>query len=201
MALLFYDVCVFPFFNTKQMKKRLLDTATVLLDKFVNRYHDYENFWAIGVLYTYCQSLDQFSLTFNLLDHDCFGSDEFLNQINIKFSGYLNDYLDIHNKKREDLMEAIIKIVFDKDHKISQETLYGDYFQVRVVVVDLYDRSFFRYSDGYCVPHIQWLKQRNYIDSLPIEDHLIGGNNNFLLMLPNKSLISTDILFDDAAIL
>ncbi len=27
------------------MKKRLLDTATVLLDKFVNRYHDCEGFW------------------------------------------------------------------------------------------------------------------------------------------------------------
>ncbi len=75
------------------MKRRLLDTATVLLDKFVNRYHDYEDFWAIGVLYSYCQSLDQSSLTFNLIDRDCFGRDEFLKQVNIKFSDDLDKYL------------------------------------------------------------------------------------------------------------
>jgi len=59
---------------------------------------------------------------------------------------------------------ANIKIAFDKDHKISAKTRYGDYFQVRVTLVDSFDRTFFRYGDGYCVPHTQWLKQRDYID-------------------------------------
>ncbi len=189
----------FPFYfiDSKQMKKRLLDTATVVLDKFVNRYHDYENFWAIGVLYSHCKDINQFSLTFDLLNQKCFENDEFLKKINDKFSKYLDDYLLIHNKKRDDVAEAMIKIAFDKDHKMSVETLYGDYFQVRVILIDSYTRKFFRYSEGYCVPHTQWLEQRNYIDSLPIESHQIMGNNNFPLELPKKSLMSTDVLFDN----
>lgn len=178
------------------MKKRLLDTATVLLDKFVNRYHDCDGFWAIGVLYTHCLDLDQFSLTFDLLDQNCFISDEFLKQVNNKFSSYLDDYLAIHKKKREDLIEAFIKIAFDKDHKISAGTLYGDYFQVRVILVDSCTRIFSIYDDGYCVAHTHWIEQRNYIDSLPIEDHQLIGNHNFPLKLLPKSLATTDILFN-----
>ncbi|EPG37277.1 hypothetical protein [Acinetobacter colistiniresistens] len=179
------------------MKRRLLDTATVLLDKFVNRYHDYEDFWAIGVLYSYCQSLDQSSLTFNLIDRDCFGRDEFLKQVNIKFSDDLDKYLAIHKKRREDLADATITIAFDKDHKISSETLFGDYFQVRVILIDSYGRRFMRYSDGYCVSHTLWLEQRNYIDSLSIETHHIVGSIHFPLTRPIKSLPDTDILFND----
>ncbi len=82
---------------------------------------------AIGVLYTHCFSLGEFSLTFDLLNRNSFINDEFLKQINNKFSSYLDDYLAIHKKKREDLIEAVIKIAFDKDHKISAGTLYGDY--------------------------------------------------------------------------
>jgi hypothetical protein len=37
---------------------------------------------------------------------------------------------------------ANIKIAFDKDHKISAKTRYGDYFQVRVTLVDSFDRTF-----------------------------------------------------------
>lgn len=81
------------------MKKRLLDTATVLLDKFVNRYHDCEGFWAIGVLYTHCFSIGEFSLTFDLLNSNSFINDEFLKNVNNKFSSYLDDYLAIHKKK------------------------------------------------------------------------------------------------------
>ncbi len=81
------------------MKKRLLDTATVLLDKFVNRYQDCEGFWAIGVLYTHCFSLAEFSLTFDLLNRNSLINDEFLKQVNNKFSSYLDDYLAIHKKK------------------------------------------------------------------------------------------------------
>ena len=179
------------------MKKRLLDTTTVLLDKFINRYHDYYDFWGIGVIYTHCQNINNYFLTFDLLKHDCFESDDFLKKINDKFSEYLDDYLLIHNKKKEDLVMANIKIAFDKDHKISAKTRYGDYFQVRVTLVDSFDRTFFRYGDGYSVPHTQWLKQRDYIDSLPIENHLIIGNNNFLFELPKKSLVSTDELFNN----
>lgn len=40
------------------------------------------------------------------------------------------------------MIEAVIKITFDKDHKISAGTLYGDYFQVRVILVDSYTRTF-----------------------------------------------------------
>ncbi|MCH7389281.1 hypothetical protein [Acinetobacter dispersus] len=177
------------------MKKRLLDTATILLDKFVNRYHDYEDFWGIGVLYTYCQSLDKSFLTFNLIDQDCFGRDEFLKQVNLKFSDYLDKYLAIHKKKRGDLAEATIKIAFDKDPKILPETLFGDYFQVRVKLIDSYGRSFMRYSEGYCVPHTLWIEQRNYIDSLSIESHHMMGNIHFPLTRPIKSLADTDILF------
>ncbi len=59
------------------MKKRLLDTATVLLDKFVNRYHDCEGFGAIGVLYTHCFSIGEFSLIFDLLNCNSFINEEF----------------------------------------------------------------------------------------------------------------------------
>lgn len=96
---------------------------------------------------------------------------------------------------------AKIEIAFDKDHKISIKNLYGDYFQVRVTLVDSFNRIFFRYSDGYCVPHTQWLKQRDYIDSLPIENHLFIGNNNYPLELPKKSLVSTDVLFNSYTVL
>jgi hypothetical protein len=178
------------------MKKRLLDTATVLLDKFVNRYHDCEGVGAIGVLYTHCFSIGEFSLTFDLLNSNSFINDEFLKNVNNKFSSYLDDYLAIHKKKREDLIEAVIKIAFDKDHKISADTLYGDYFQVRVILVDSYTRTFSRYNDGYCVAHTHWIKQRNYIDSLPIEDHPLIGNYNFSLNLSPKSLEITDVLFN-----
>jgi len=82
-------------------------------------------------------------LTFDLLKQDCFESDDFLKKINDKFSEYLDDYLLIHNKKKEDLVMANIKIAFDKDHKISAKTRYGDYFQVRVTLVDSFDRTFF----------------------------------------------------------
>lgn len=183
------------------MKKRLLDTATVLLDKFINRYHDYDDFWGIGVIYSHCQNINNYFLTFDLLKQECFESDNFLKKINNKFSEYLDDYLLIHNKKRDDLVAAKIEIAFDKDHKISIKNLYGDYFQVRVTLVDSFNRIFFRYSDGYCVPHTQWLKQRDYIDSLPIENHLFIGNNNYPLELPKKSLVSTDVLFHSYTVL
>jgi len=94
------------------------------------------------------------------------------------------------------LIEAVIKIAFDKDHKISAATLYGDYFQVRVILVDSYTRTFSRYNDGYCVAHTHWIKQRNYIDSLPIKDHPLIGNYNFSLNLSPKSLEITDVLFN-----
>lgn len=59
------------------MKKRLLDTATVLLDKFINRYHDYDDFWGIGVIYSHCQNINNYFLTIDLLKQDCFESDNF----------------------------------------------------------------------------------------------------------------------------
>ncbi|EKU60890.1 hypothetical protein J595_02703 [Acinetobacter sp. 1592897] len=44
--------------------------------------------------------------------------------------------------------------------------------------------------------HTHWIKQRNYIDSLPIEDHPLIGNYNFSLNLSPKSLEITDVLFN-----
>lgn len=183
------------------MKKRLLDTATVILDKFINRYHEYYDFWAVGVLYTHCQSLNKFSLTFNLLDNRNFQNDDLLMKINMKFSGYLDCYLMLHHKKRDYLTQATIQIAFDNFNQISEDNLYGDYFQIRVILVDLNNRKFMRRREGYCTPHVQWLERSEYIDSLSIEaKYQIVGSACSPIRLPIKSMDSTDYLFNDNGI-
>ncbi|AWL28344.1 hypothetical protein DJ533_07060 [Acinetobacter defluvii] len=152
------------------MKKRLLNVTGIILDKFTNRYHEYGNFWAIGVLYTHARHLNRSGFIFNLLDDNYIENDVFLGKVHLKFIQYLEHYLKIHNKSKQDLTAAIIKIQFDKNHLLRSTTLYGDYFTVQVELIDCKGAHFTQKSDGYCFPHTEWLAQRKLIDSLSIEE-------------------------------
>ena len=150
------------------MKKRLLDVARVILDKFTNRYHEYYDFWGISVLYTHAKFLNKSSFSFNLL-YDFYDEDgDFLEKVHKKFHGYLDHYLKLNNKSRSDLNLAVIKIKFDIDNVLKPKTLYGDYFHVEAELIDEKGNHFTQTLNGYCYPHTQWIKQRNFIDSLPL---------------------------------
>jgi len=149
-----------------KMKKRLLDVTRVILDKFSNRYHDYYGFWGIGVLYTHARHLNTFSFTFRLLNQHHDINDNFLEKVHQRFSKYLVDYLSVHHKFLTDLSLAMVKIDFDHGHLLKPSTLYGDYFCVQVELIDQKGQRFFAESDGYCFPHIEWIQQRNLINSL-----------------------------------
>jgi hypothetical protein len=152
-----------------KMKKRLLDVTSVILDKFSNRYHDYDEFWGIGVLYSHARHLNTSSFTFKLLNQHHDINDVFLEKVHQKFSKHLVHYLSIHHKFLTDLSLAMIKIDFDRDHLLKPSTLYGDYFYVQVELIDQKGQCFIAESDGYCCPHIEWIQQRKLIDSLPLE--------------------------------
>lgn len=149
------------------MKKHLLDVCRILLDKFTNRYHDYDGYWGIGVLYTHAKSLNSMVFEFDLLDKYCIQQDLFLLQVQQKFQQDLVHYLNIHRKKLNNLQVANIEINFDDQCLIKEKTLYGHYFTVKVKIIDREGRSFSAEANGYCVPHKDWTTQRNYIDSLP----------------------------------
>lgn len=152
------------------MKKRLLDVTRVLMDKFINRYHEYGGFWGIGVLYTHANHSNTSEFTFKLLNQHHDIKDDFLEKVHQKFSKYLEHYLKIHNKSKQDLVEASIKIQFDIDYALKPASLYGDYFTAQVELIDCKGVRFTQKSDGYCFPHTQWLKQQKFIDSLPFEE-------------------------------
>ena len=152
------------------MKKRLLDVTRVIFYKFTNLYYDYNYFWGIGVLYTHVKQLDKSKFTFDLLTEYDDGNDVFLEKVHLKFTQYLEHYLKIHRKSKQDLAEASIKIQFDIDHILKPASLYGDYFTVQVELTDKKGIHFFQESDSYCFPHNQWLKQQKFIDSLPFEE-------------------------------
>lgn len=152
------------------MKKRLLDVTRIILNKFINRYHEYGGFWGIGVLYTHVKYLNCSDFTFNLLEHNHLEKDVFLEKVHLKFTQYLEHYLKIHHKSKQDLAKASIKIQFDIDHALKPASLYGDYFTAQVELIDCKGARFTQKSDGYCFPHIEWLAQRKLIDSLSIEE-------------------------------
>ena len=149
------------------MKKHLLDVCRILLDKFTNRYHDYDGYWGVGVLYTHAKSLNSTFFEFNLLGEYSAHQDLFLLQVQQNFQKYLVHYLAIHQKKLNNLQVANIEINFDDQCLIKEKTLYGHYFIVKVKIVDKEGRSFLAEANGYCVPHHDWTNQRNYIDTLP----------------------------------
>lgn len=112
-------------------EKRLLDVTRVILDKFSNRYHDYDEFWDIGVLYSHTKYLNTSSITFKLLNQHHDINNVFLEKVHQKFSKYLVHYLSIHHEFLTDLSLAMIKIDFDRDHLLKPSTLYGDIFMCK----------------------------------------------------------------------
>lgn len=149
------------------MKKHLLDVCRILLDKFTNRYHDYDGYWGVGVLYTQAKSLNRLAFEFDLLGKYFVQQDLFLLQVQQKFQQDLVYYLNIHRKNSNNLQVANIEINFDDQCLIKEKTLYGHYFTVKVKIIDIEGRSFSAEANGYCVPHKDWTTRRNHIDSLP----------------------------------
>lgn len=152
------------------MKKKLLDVSRIILDRFTNRYHDYDGYWAIGVLSSHAQYLNSSNLKFELRSNTATQTVPLLLKVEQKFKIELVHYLSLYKKKLSDLQVAYIDISFDDKCLIKQKTLYGNYYVVKVIIVDMQGRAFSVESNGYCVPHTDWINQRKLIDSLPEDE-------------------------------
>ncbi|EPF87709.1 hypothetical protein GCM10025882_20820 [Acinetobacter gyllenbergii] len=140
---------------------KLKNVVYVLAEKITNRYHDYNGFWGIGVLYSDCLQYNTTRIELDLLHQtsslESKNSIHFLNDL-IKI---LMFYLDKNNLNLEQLKAVKIIIEYDLDHNISQRNvLWGDFYSVEVKIMSICDRMYKQERYGYCFPHLMWDREK-----------------------------------------
>ncbi|MHA3114847.1 hypothetical protein E0H86_03785 [Acinetobacter sp. ANC 4635] len=142
--------------------KKFKDIAYVLAEKITNRYHDYNGFWGLGVLYTDCLIENICEIELDILKQISNIKNHRSRRLLSKLSELLNFYLDKNNLDLEQLQSAKIIIQYDLHHLISQrQAMYGDYYRVEVKLVAISGREYKQERDGYCFPHLVWCDEKN----------------------------------------